>query len=157
MRCWRIYMVQWASHQRNHTTSLQKSDDDSYLQLFHVHYHEPIKGSFWYADFIVGNMGLVEKQVTNHLKLAPIEWQTSNWLHIAAGSRHWMHWIWQDIVCMYIMLSRLMRGTMRQAEILSVRTHRLSCAMSLFSSSFKFRCTLKVKVKSVCGSFSTYA
>jgi len=135
-------MVQWAGHQRNHTISLQKSDVDSYLQLFHVHYHEPINGSFWYAYFIAGNMVLVEKQVTNHLELAPIEWQPSNRLHIAAGSRQWMHWIWQDTVCMYIMLSRLMRGAMREAEIRRVKTNRICCAMSLFSSTSKFCCTV---------------
>lgn len=53
-----------------------------------------------------------------------------------------MHWIWQDTVCMYIMLSRLMHRTMRQAEIPCVETHRPRCSMSLFSSSSKFRCTV---------------
>jgi hypothetical protein len=74
-------MVQSASHLRSHT-SLEISDVDSYLQLFHVHYHEPTNGSFWYADFIAVKIGLVEKHVTNHLEL-----QTYNQLHIAAGSR----------------------------------------------------------------------
>jgi len=126
-------------YQQNHTTSLEKSDVDSYLQLFHVHYYKPTNESFWYADFIAGNVGLVEKHVMNHLELAPIEWQTSNRLHIAAGCRHWMHWIWQDTVCMYIILSWLMHGTMRQTEILRVETQRLRYTMSLFSSSSKFR------------------
>jgi hypothetical protein len=133
----------------------QKSNVDSYLQLFHVHYHEPTNRSFWYADFIAGNMGLVKKHVTNNLELTPIKWQTSNRLHIAAGSRQWMHWIWQDTVCMHIMLSRLMCGTMRQAEIFRVETHILRCAMSLFSSSSKFRCTVRSALRFILISHTT--
>jgi hypothetical protein len=60
-------------YQQNHSTSLEKSDVDNYLHLFHVHYHKPTNWSFWYADFIAGNVGLVEKHVTKHLELTPIE------------------------------------------------------------------------------------
>jgi hypothetical protein len=80
-------MVQSAGHLRNYTTFVEKSDVDSYLQLFHVHYHEPTNGSFMYADFIAGKIGLVEKHVMNNLELAITKQQTSNRLHIAAGSR----------------------------------------------------------------------
>ena len=41
-----------------------------------------------------------------------------------------------------ITLSRLMHRTLMQAEILHVEMRRLHCAMTLFSSSSKFRCNL---------------